>query len=535
MARDSIDPVAPAEAPPAGPHLNGYELRRIIGRGAAGTVWEAWDPKLNRRAAVKVVRLAGKSTGEREELLARFRQEAQITAGLQHQGVVSVFGYDETPDEAFLIMEYVDGETLRDIVARDGALPLERIIAIMASCLTTLDHCHQRGIVHRDIKPSNIMVTKAGDAKVADFGVARRENSDMTIVGTMIGTIPYMSPEQFTAKFQVDGRTDIWSCGVVLYELLTGQRPFRGDVTTILHQVVQETPAAPSSLTPRVTPAMDAVVARALEKLQADRFPNAAAFAAALRAAARAPAPDTERRPARRAILPLLGSGLAVVAIGVGAVTWWSGTAPVTPPATAPGTAHGNRRRAGARTPVRAIVRATGRRTSARASARASARTTAGAHATAGNDTHGHGATRHRTTRGVSAATGGGGSVTAGGDRAAHATAGAATGGRDANTARAIPAAATPTAATPAAGTPAAGSQADGSDSDHPTSATCRDSRRGGPGSRAVAALHAYQCSPADRVGTGKSTLEWRLGLRAAGRAARCVPPPAPTPRRLPR
>ncbi len=323
------------------PQLGHYELRRVIGSGASGTVWEAWDQTLHRRAAIKVTRLAGKSAEERADLHARFRQEAQITAGLQHQGVVSVFGYEETRDEACLIMEFVDGETLLAMLGRGEPLSLEQIVSILGSALRTLDYCHRRGIVHRDIKPSNLMVTSNGDTKVADFGVARHETSTLTMVGTLIGTLPYMSPEQFTADHPLDGRTDIWSCGVVLYELLTGQRPFQGkSMSVMMHQVLTLTPPAPSSIARHLPSAFDAVVAQALAKNPRDRFANALAFATALQNAlprthartvpphSPTPQPDMPNGTKPGSAIPsrrwLIGGGVAMLcALGAGALWRW--------------------------------------------------------------------------------------------------------------------------------------------------------------------------------------------------------------------
>ena len=263
--------------------LGRYELRGAVGRGAAGTVYEAWDTALARRVAIKVVRLADKDTLEVDDLLARFRQEAQVASRLSHPGVISVYDYGENDGLAYIVMEFVSGETLRTVLDRGERLPLARVAAILSAVLLALDYCHRNAIVHRDIKPSNIMLPAEGGVKLADFGIARIENSDLTIVGTIMGTPPYMSPEQFAAEEDVDFHTDLWSVGVVLYEMLTGTRPFSGSNMGAMRQsVTTQAAEPPSRRSPGVPEFMDQVILRALRKAPADRFPSAAAFASAL-------------------------------------------------------------------------------------------------------------------------------------------------------------------------------------------------------------------------------------------------------------
>ncbi len=263
--------------------LGRYELRGAVGRGAAGTVYEAWDTALARRVAIKVVRLADKDALEVDDLLARFRQEAQVASRLSHPGVISVYDYGENDGLAYIVMEFVSGETLRTVLDRGERLPLARVAAILSAVLLALDYCHRNAIVHRDIKPSNIMLPAEGGVKLADFGIARIENSDLTIVGTIMGTPPYMSPEQFAAEEDVDFHTDLWSVGVVLYEMLTGTRPFSGSNMGAMRQsVTTQAAEPPSRRSPGVPEFMDQVILRALRKAPADRFPSAAAFASAL-------------------------------------------------------------------------------------------------------------------------------------------------------------------------------------------------------------------------------------------------------------
>ncbi len=332
--------------------LGGYELRSERGRGSAATVYEAFDPRLERRIALKVVRLSGETDWMQNHMHARFRQEARITAALNHPGIVAAYGYDETPEFAFLAMEFIDGETLKERLDRDGPPPLAQGVALMVEMLRILDYCHRNGVVHRDLKPSNMMLPKSGGIKLADFGIARPEDSKMdtlvgTRMGTWIGTPPYMSPEQFTARDPVTARSDIWSCGIVIYEVLTGKRPFRGDENAIAYAVVNEPAPPPSSMQPHIPVAIDAVLARALAKKPDARFPDAAAFADALQAAllAPAPAPMPTAQPAasraheaaapRRHSRLLIGMLIATILLAGGAsgAYWWRQNAAQPPPA----------------------------------------------------------------------------------------------------------------------------------------------------------------------------------------------------------
>ena len=325
--------------------LDRYELRRAIGTGASGTVYEAWDTVLTRRVAVKVVRLAGKQKLEIEELLARFRQEAQVASRLSHPGVVSVYDYGEKDGVAFIVMEFVTGETLKAVLDRGERLALPLVAEIMRGVLMALGHCHGRGIVHRDIKPANIMLPTEGGVKLTDFGIARIENSELTIVGTVMGTPPYMSPEQFSGLEAVDFRTDIWSSGVVLYELLTGTRPFPGDTMTKIRQQVANAPVEPPSRrAPGLPAAVDDLVLRALRKLPADRIPSAEAFAAALQAALPATPGGGVAKPSGRLPGRLVAGGIAaafVLAAGAAAWLWLRPSPPVAAPGGSPPAGHG--------------------------------------------------------------------------------------------------------------------------------------------------------------------------------------------------
>jgi serine/threonine-protein kinase len=358
--------------------LGKYEIRRPLGRGATGVVYEGWDPIIARRVAIKTVRLPNETDSETEDALARFRREAQAAGRLTHPNIVGVFDYGETSDLAFIVMEFVDGPPLKSLLDRHERFALPDIVRIMEDLLAGLQFSHQRGVVHRDIKPANIMLTSSGQAKITDFGIARIESSSMTQAGQVLGTPAYMSPEQFMGQV-VDARTDIYSSGVMLYQLLTGDRPFEGSMSAIMHKALNTDPPSPSQISVTVPRAFDVVVRRAMARRPDDRYRTATEFAEALRAAAAGqdepvteaettmvstPRPVSSARPGVAAtapasvapivapvgrssvpIVPLAVAGLLVAMAGGGA--WWfllrppqTGgpviTAAVTPPPAAP-------------------------------------------------------------------------------------------------------------------------------------------------------------------------------------------------------
>jgi len=258
--------------------LGKYEIRRELGRGAMGVVYEAYDPLIKRRVALKTIR-PDQLAGERpDDVIARFRREAQAAGRLSHPNIVSIYECDEEDGTWFIAMEYVDGRELKDCFANDERFRAADIERIMTQILAALDYSHRQGVVHRDIKPANIFLLADGTVKVADFGIAHIESSNLTQVGTVVGTPNYMSPEQIMG-LPVDGRSDIFSTGVILYQFLTGERPFAGSSTTTMQKVLKEEPLAPSTLNVQLPPAIDAVVRKALAKRADDRFQTAQAFA----------------------------------------------------------------------------------------------------------------------------------------------------------------------------------------------------------------------------------------------------------------
>jgi serine/threonine-protein kinase len=264
--------------------LGKYEIKRTLGRGAMGVVYEGYDPIIARRVAIKTVRVPDPDDVEAHEDLARFQREAQAAGRLSHPNIVGVFDTGEADGVAYIVMEFVSGATLKSFLDRGDRFTVPDVARIMTELLNGLAYSHANGVIHRDIKPANVMMTDNGQIKLADFGVARIESSSMTQAGTMIGTPSYMSPEQFMGQ-TVDARTDLYSCGVLMYQLLTGEKPFEGSVTSVMHKVLNTEPPAPSALSIAVPAALDAVVAKAMAKRPEDRFDSASAFSDAIKQA----------------------------------------------------------------------------------------------------------------------------------------------------------------------------------------------------------------------------------------------------------
>ncbi|MET0855694.1 MAG: serine/threonine-protein kinase, partial [Telluria sp.] len=261
--------------------LGKYRIESILGKGAMGVVYKAFDPFIERTVALKTIRKELFSEGQQLELIGRFKNEAQAAGRLNHPNIVTVYDYGEDSESAYIAMEFVDGTALNALMVPDRPTELARITAWMGDLLLALEYAHSRGVVHRDIKPANLLVNAAAQVKVSDFGIARMESSTLTQTGSMVGTPSYMSPEQFRGA-QVDGRSDVFSAGIVLYQLLTGVRPFTGSASVVMHQILTEQPAAPSQLAPALGRAYDHVVARAMAKSPDQRYPSARAFLDAL-------------------------------------------------------------------------------------------------------------------------------------------------------------------------------------------------------------------------------------------------------------
>jgi serine/threonine-protein kinase len=263
--------------------LGRYRIVSELGRGAMGIVYRAEDPLLNRTVAIKCIILMD-DPAVRADYEARFFQEAKAAGGLNHPNLVTIHDVGREGDIAYMAMELLEGTDLRALIER-GAVPLPLALEIMAQAADGLAHAHEHGVVHRDIKPGNIMIVRGRVAKVMDFGIARVRASDVkTQTGAILGSPRYMSPEQVTGQ-PADRRSDIFSLGVVLYELATGEPPFTAPtVTQLMHLIASATPRAPSATNPGIPPMLDLIVARALQKQPAQRYQSAADLAADLRA-----------------------------------------------------------------------------------------------------------------------------------------------------------------------------------------------------------------------------------------------------------
>ena len=258
-----------------------YELQSPLGSGGGGAVFAGYDRLLDRKVAVKLFSLPLPDNTANTEMLQRFRIGAKAAGRLSHPNIVPVFDYGEDVERAWIVMELVEGASLKALLDRGERYSSQVVLRMMDQILAALEYSHQTGVVHRDVKPANIMITRAGEAKLTDFGVARMQDSSLTMVGSVIGTPAYMAPEQFGGA--VDHRADIWAAGAVFYELLTGEKAFAGDdFGTIMRRVLSDDPPPPSRRA-RLPTAIDAIVVRALAKRPEDRYASAAQFAAALR------------------------------------------------------------------------------------------------------------------------------------------------------------------------------------------------------------------------------------------------------------
>ncbi len=266
-----------------------YRLIERIGSGGMADVWRATDTELGRDVAIKVLH---ENFARDKEFVERFRREASSAAGLQHQNVVNVYDRGEWEDTYYIAMELIEGSSLRDLINR-GLDPSESV-EVARQVLAAASFAHARGIVHRDLKPLNVLIDRSGRIRVTDFGIARAGNSEITQTGSVMGTAQYLSPEQ-AQGIEVGPAADIYSIGVMLFEMLTGRVPFDGEnaVAIAMKQVAEDAPP-PSSLNPAVSPALDAVVLKALAKDPAQRFASADEMIAALDAAEASPG-HTER------------------------------------------------------------------------------------------------------------------------------------------------------------------------------------------------------------------------------------------------
>ncbi len=257
-----------------------YEIKRLLGSGAMGSVYLAEDPRIKRKVAVKVVKMdAMRSDADRQEFMLRFQREAEISGLLNHPAIVAIYDVGESDLGPFLAMEYVPGQPLDDIIKSGNPFALKDKIRIAAGVAEALDHAHAAGIVHRDVKPGNVMITEDGRPKLMDFGIAKREDANLTQTGTFLGTPSYASPEQIR-EGTVDGRSDLFSFAVLVFEMLSGVSPFPGNsINTILYRIVNEPPVEVQPPVLGILPGgWQRIFFRALAKKPADRYPTCSVF-----------------------------------------------------------------------------------------------------------------------------------------------------------------------------------------------------------------------------------------------------------------
>jgi eukaryotic-like serine/threonine-protein kinase len=295
--------------------LGKYRIGEVIGASALATIYKAIDPEPERTVALKILRKEGIDPRITALAVAKYKNQVLAAERLAHPGIADVYEHGEDDNVAYLAMEYLAGRGLRDFLTLHLRLGLQDTISIVSQLLAALDFAHANGVVHRDVRPANIIMLLSGRLKLADFGIALIDTFDLAQVGATAGSPAYMSPEQHSG-LEADRRSDIFSCGVVLYELLTGSKPFEGPPETVGEKICREPYRPASELNPKGSPAvLDAVIARALAKNPEERFPTARDFAGALDSAFRdrqrpANTDDPASRTLRRDATALLSTSL---------------------------------------------------------------------------------------------------------------------------------------------------------------------------------------------------------------------------------
>jgi serine/threonine-protein kinase len=284
-----------------------YEIAGELGRGGMSVVYRGFDPVIKRAAALKVIRKADLDPAEAALVLERFKHEAQAAGALHHPNIVAVYEFGEDEAYEWIAMELVEGKSLRDHLLAGWRPDLSSLPVVLEQLLEALDYSHGRGVVHRDVKPGNVLVSDMGVAKISDFGIARIERSHLTQAGELLGTPFYMAPEQYEGH-ETDERTDIYSAGVIVYEVLCGRRPFDGQGGNLMRRILQEPPPPASTFEPRLPVTIDMVLGRALAKKPENRYRNAREFLESLRSAFPGALPSATSTLARTGLVGNVGA-----------------------------------------------------------------------------------------------------------------------------------------------------------------------------------------------------------------------------------
>ena len=315
-----------------------YEVQGILGRGGMGVVYKAFDPAIHRQVAIKTITKSAMDPSELQYAIARFRHEAQAVGRLTHPRIAAIFDYGEDENIAYIVMELVNGKSLYEHLQNKAKFELAEVGEIVRQLLDGLGYAHAQGVVHRDIKPSNILINDDGRIKISDFGIAHLDSSSLTQVGEIMGSPGYMSPEQFTGD-EPDARSDIYSAGVIAYELLASRKPFIGSNVEIMRQVISERPVNPSQYNPLISAQLDWAAHKALAKKREDRFQSAREFAlafvqgisASLRTSKATAAEDAAEAPTQRLDSKLVSAARMLAGLQAAKPAAESAAAPVAP------------------------------------------------------------------------------------------------------------------------------------------------------------------------------------------------------------